>query len=208
MNTSLTNRQKEIFKFIRQQIDEAGYPPSVREIGKAVGLSSSSTVHAHLRTLQKKGLLEIDDSKTRAIRLPGRHLKAVETQPAPSNVVSLPVLGRVAAGEPIFAEQNIDDYVDVPQNMARGNDLFVLDVQGDSMIGVGIMPRDKIIVRSQQTAENGEIVVALLDDEATVKRFCKEKDYIVLKAENPEYAPIISRYVQVIGKVVGLLRTY
>lgn len=208
MNSSLTKRQNDIFKFIKQQIETAGYPPSVREIGKAVGLSSSSTVHAHLRTLQKKGLLEIDDSKTRAIRLPNRHLTMLTPEPVNYKTVSLPILGRVAAGLPIFAEQNIDDYMEVPQELARGNEVFILEVKGDSMIGAGIMPADKIIVKSQPTAENGDIVVALLEDEATVKRFYKEKDYVVLKAENPEYAPIISRYVQIMGKVTGLLRSY
>lgn len=208
MATSLSDRQRAIYKFIKQQIEKAGYPPSVREIGKAVGLSSSSTVHAHLKSLQKKGLLEIDESKTRAIRVTSRHLKSVETLPTSARTVSLPIVGQVAAGEPIFAEQNIEDYVDVPQEMARGDQLFVLDVKGESMTGAGIMPGDRIIVSSQPVANNGDIVVALLDDEATVKRFYKEKDYVVLKAENPDYAPIISRYVQVVGKVTGLLRTF
>lgn len=210
MNRSLTKRQKDIYDYIRREIKSTGYPPSVREICKAVGLSSSSTVHAHLRTLQDKGMLKVDPSKRRAIRLVDRHLHSVITMPEnePQKTIPLPLIGRVAAGQPLFAEQNIDRYIDMPSEMVRGKEVFALEVKGDSMQDAGILPGDVILVSSQQTANNGEIIVALLEDEVTVKRFYKEKEYVVLKPENKQYAPIISRHVQVLGKVIGLLRTY
>lgn len=210
MKQSLTKMQKDIYEFIKREIRSSGYPPSVREICKAVGLSSSSTVHSHLRSLQSKGMIEMDQSKSRAIRVIERHLQSVAASPESElqKTISVPLLGRVAAGEPLFAEQNIDHYIDVPEEMMRGKEVFALEVKGDSMLGAGILPGDTIIVSSQQTANNGEIVVALLEDEVTVKRFYKEKDYVVLKPDNKQYAPIISRHVQIIGKIIGLLRTY
>jgi repressor LexA len=196
---SLTKRQQEIFDFIKSYSSKHGYPPTVRDIGKAIGLTSSSTVHAHLANLEKQGVLRRDPTKPRAMEILDKAKKAV-TPPG------LPIVGRVAAGQPILAEENIEEYVEVPQ-IAGGNDgEYVLKVQGDSMKNVGILEGDYVVVHSTETAENGEIVVALLDDEATVKRFYKEADHVRLQPENEALEPILTRDVQVLGRVVGVFR--
>jgi len=202
---SLTTRQKQILEFIRRQIRERGYPPSVREIGEAVGLRSSSTVHGHLARLEGKGYLRRDPTKPRAIELLDDPTRVLQHQ----RLVSVPLVGRVTAGEPILAVENIEDYIPLPRDLAGGEGTFLLSVRGDSMIGAGIFDGDTVIVRPQQTADNGDIVVAMVgDEEATVKRFFREKDAVRLQPENPAMEPIISRDVRIIGKVIGLIRRF
>ena len=200
----LTKRQQEIFEFIKKYSARHGYPPTVRDIGKAVGLASSSTVHAHLANLEKVGVLRRDPSKPRALELLDR---AVETA---KNVVrpgGLPLVGSVAAGEPILAEENIEDYVAVPELAGGAEGEFVLAVRGDSMIEAGILDGDFVVVRGQDQAADGEIVVALVDGgEATVKRFFKEADHVRLQPENKAMEPIRTRDVRVLGRVVGVFR--
>jgi repressor LexA len=206
----LTKRQQEIFDFIKRYSAGHGYPPTVRDIGKAVGLASSSTVHAHLANLEKVGLLRRDPSKPRAIELLDRAtatatsaVDAVKSAVMPSGI---PVLGRVAAGEPLLAEENIEDYVQIP-DIAGGEDgEYLLRVRGESMKNAGILPDDWVVVRRQDTADDGEIVVALVGEEATVKRFFKEADHVRLQPENEAMEPIRSREVRVLGRVVGVLR--
>jgi repressor LexA len=210
----LTKRQQEIFDFIKRYSAKYGYPPTVRDIGKAVGLASSSTVHAHLANLEKLGLLRRDPSKPRAIELldrVGRDVgSAVET--AVGNVRSmldrgLPVVGQVAAGQPVLAEENIEDYVQVPELAGGDEGEYVLRVRGESMKDAGILEGDLVVVRPQDTAQDGEIVVALVGEEATVKRFFQEADHVRLQPENDSMEPIRSRDVRVLGKVVGLMRS-
>jgi repressor LexA len=196
---SLTKRQQEIFDFIKRYSAKHGYPPTVRDIGKAIGLTSSSTVHAHLANLEKLGALRRDPTKPRAMEILDKAKKAVV--PA-----GLPLVGRVAAGEPILAEENIEDYVEVPQIAGGDEGEYVLKVQGDSMKNAGILEGDYVVVHGADTAENGEIVVALLEDEATVKRFFKEADHVRLQPENEALEPILTRDVQVLGRVVGVFR--
>jgi repressor LexA len=196
----LTKRQKEIFEYISKYASKYGYPPTVREIGKAVGLHSSSTVHAHLANLEKIGLLRRDPTKPRAIEVLVGKARKVMRGPG------LPVVGQVAAGAPVLAEENIEEYVEVPSFAGGEEGEFVLRVKGDSMKDVGIFEGDHVIVRGQDTAENGEIVVALVGDEATVKRFFREEDHVRLQPENAELEPIRSRDVQVLGRVVGVCR--
>jgi repressor LexA len=200
----LTKRQQEIFDFIKKYSAKHGYPPTVRDIGKAIGLTSSSTVHAHLSNLEKIGLLRRDPTKPRALELlVDRAKKAADA------VVSggIPVVGQVAAGSPVLAEENIDEYVQVPELAGGGDGEFVLAIKGDSMIKAGIHDKDHVVVRSQSTAKNGDIVVALVgDSEATVKRFFKESDHVRLQPENDALEPIRSTEVKVLGKVVGVLR--
>lgn len=190
----LTRRQKEILEFIRREVQRVGYPPSVREIGKAVGLSSSSTVHSHLTTLEEKGYLRRGPTKPRALEVVGLKMRQV------------PLVGRIAAGEPILAEENIEDIFVLPAEFARDENCFILEVKGESMIGAGILSGDYVVVRQQPTAENGDIVVALIEDEATVKRFYKEKTGIRLQPENPAIEPIITKKTNILGKVIALLR--
>ena len=197
---SLTKRQREIFDFIKRYSAERGYPPTVRDIGKAIGLTSSSTVHAHLANLEKLGLVRRDPTKPRALELLGEAARKVV---GPSG---LPVVGRVAAGAPILAEENIEDYVDVPQLAGGGDGEYVLRVRGDSMKGVGILDADYVVVQRQDTANNGEIVVALVGDEATVKRYFREDDHIRLQPENEAMEPIRTREAVILGRVVGVLR--
>ena len=200
----LTKRQQEIFDFIKRYSARYGYPPTVRDIGKAVGLASSSTVHAHLANLEKAGLLRRDPSKPRALELLDKAAGAVKSVVSPSG---LPLVGSVAAGQPILAEENIEDYVQVPE-MAGGDDgEYVLRVRGDSMKNAGILPGDFVVVRPQETATDGEIVVALVGEEATVKRFFRESDHVRLQPENTTMEPIRSKDVRVLGKVVGLYRS-
>ena len=201
---NLTKRQQEIFDFIKKYSAKYGYPPTVRDIGKAIGLTSSSTVHAHLSNLEKIGLLRRDPTKPRAIELLVDRAKR-----AADAVVSggIPVVGQVAAGSPVLAEENIDEYVQVPEIAGGGDGEFVLAINGDSMINAGIHDKDHVVVRSQETARNGEIVVAMVgESEATVKRFFKESDHVRLQPENDSLEPIRSTEVKVLGKVVGVLR--
>ena len=206
----LTKRQQEIFDFIKRYSASHGYPPTVRDIGKAVGLASSSTVHAHLANLEKVGLLRRDPSKPRAIELLDRAtapvVSAVEAMKSAVSPSGIPVLGRVAAGEPLLAEENIEDYVQIP-DIAGGDDgEYLLRIRGESMKNAGILPDDWVVVRRQESAEDGEIVVALVGEEATVKRFFREEDHVRLQPENEEMEPIRSREVHVLGRVVGVLR--
>src|SRR5881398_1111259 len=192
----LTKRQQEIFDFIKRYSADFGYPPTVRDIGKAVGLASSSTVHAHLANLEKLGLLRRDPSKPRAIEMLDRARGGVEQ--AVENVKSLvkpdglPLVGQVAAGSPILAEENIEDYVPVPPLAGGDSGEFILRIRGESMRDAGILAGDHVVVRRQDTARDGDIVVALLGEEATVKRFYKERDHIRLQPENPGMDPIRS----------------
>jgi repressor LexA len=197
---NLTKRQQEIFDYVKQYVRDHGYPPTVRDIGQAIGLASSSTVHAHLANLEKLGLLRRDPTKPRAIEvLKDKARQAV----APAG---LPVVGQVAAGQPVLAEENIEEYVPVP-GIAGGDDgEFVLRVKGDSMKDAGILEGDFVIVRKQETAADGDIVVALVGEEATVKRFFRENDHVRLQPENDTLQPIRTREAQVLGRVVGLCR--
>lgn len=197
---NLTKRQREIFDFVRRYSGEHGYPPTVRDIGKAIGLTSSSTVHAHLANLEKLGLLRRDPTKPRAIEVLVDRAKATV---APAG---LPLVGQVAAGSPVLAEENIEEYVPVPEIAGGDEGEFVLRVKGDSMVGAGIFEDDYVVVRPQDTAADGEIVVALVGEEATVKRFFKEKDHVRLQPENDRLDPILSRDVKVLGRVVGVCR--
>ena len=200
MDLNLTKRQQEIFEFIKKYSSQHGYPPTVRDIGKAIGLTSSSTVHTHLANLEKIGLLRRDPSKPRALELlVDQAKKAV----GPSG---LPVIGRVAAGAPVLAEENIEEYVEVPELAGGGEGEYVLRVSGDSMRDAGILDGDHVVVRKQETARNGEIVVALVGEEATVKRYFKERDHVRLQPENDAHEPIRTRDAQVLGKVVGVCR--
>jgi repressor LexA len=204
----LTKRQQEIFDFIGKYSAKYGYPPTVRDIGKAVGLASSSTVHAHLANLEKIGLLRRDPSKPRAIELLDRAVgNAVESVRAFVRPESLPLVGSVAAGQPVLAEENIEDYISVPEFAGGAEGQYLLRIRGDSMKNAGILEGDIVVVRPQETAREGEIVVALLGEEATVKRFFREADHIRLQPENETLEPIRSREVKVLGRVVGLLRS-
>jgi repressor LexA len=198
--SSLTKRQKEIFEYVKSYARDHGYPPTVRDIGKAIGLTSSSTVHAHLANLEKLGLLKRDPTKPRAIEVLVDRAKAVV---APNG---LPLVGQVAAGQPILADQNIEEYVPVPQIAGGDEGEFVLRVKGDSMKNAGIFDEDYVVVRPQKTATNGEIVVAMMEGEATVKRFFKEKERVRLQPENDELDPIYARDVDIVGRVVGVCR--
>ena len=197
----LTSKQEQILKIIKESILEKGYPPSVREMCTAVGLSSTSSVHAHLEALAKKGYIKKDPSKPRTIEIMDDTFNLSRRE-----VVNLPLLGDVAAGEPIFATENITNYFPMPVDILPNNETFMLNVKGDSMINAGIFNGDKIIVSKQATAENGEIVVAMVEDSATVKRFYKEKGYFRLHPENDALEDIIVKDLEIIGKVVGLLR--
>ncbi len=202
----LTKRQQEIFDFIKRYSAKNGYPPTVRDIGKAVGLASSSTVHAHLANLEKLGLLRRDPTKPRAIEMLDRAMDSVRSVVRPAGV---PLVGSVAAGQPILAEENIEEYVDVPSAAGGEDGDFVLRVRGESMIDAGILEGDFVVVRPQDVAADGEIVVALVgeESEATVKRFFHEVDHVRLQPENKTMEPIRSKDVRVLGKVVGLYRS-
>jgi repressor LexA len=202
VDLDLTKRQKEIFDFIRKYAAKTGYPPTVREIGKAVGLHSSSTVHAHLANLEKLGLLKRDPSKPRAIEL--LFEKAKRTIRPESG---LPLVGQVAAGEPILAEENIEEYLEVPDVIGGEDGDYILQVRGESMQKAGILDGDYVIVRPSEDAADGEIVVALIGEDATVKRYFREKDHIRLQPENDEMDPILTTEVSVIGRVIGVFRS-
>jgi repressor LexA len=204
----LTKRQREIFEFIRRYSAKYGYPPTVRDIGKAVGLASSSTVHAHLSNLERIGLLRRDPSKPRAIELLDRAMgSAVGSVRSMVRPEGLPLVGSVAAGSPVLAEENIEDYVEVPEFAGGESGQFLLRIRGESMKDAGIIEGDLVVVREQSTAQDGDIVVALLGEEATVKRFFREPDHIRLQPENEAIEPIRSKEVKVLGRVVGLLRS-
>lgn len=209
MNEELTPRQREIFEYILKTTREKGYPPSVREIGKAVGLSSSSTVHGHLFHLEKKGYIRRDASKPRAIEILAADINEMEGPAGQTPaMVQVPLLGRITAGEPILANENIEETFSLPKHLVGANNVFMLTVVGNSMIEAGIYNGDYVIVKQQNTAENGNIVVALLGDEATVKRFYRERDRIRLQPENSQYAPIFTREVLILGIVIGLYRSF
>jgi len=207
MDKDLSPKQKDILDFISKKIKESGYPPSVREIAKAVNLSSSATVHSHLKKLEEKGYLKRNQSKPRAISILTDYGKSPDS--GHGNMVYVPVIGRIAAGRPILAEENIEDYFPLTDDFVRGKkEVFILRVRGDSMVNAGILDRDYIIVRKQESAINGEIIVALIDNEATVKRFFKTDKKIKLMPENDYMDPIILDDVKIIGKVIGVIRKY
>lgn len=198
----LSTRQKEIFNFIKMEIRKKGYPPSVREIGNAVGLSSSSTVHGHLAQIEKKGYIRRDPTKPRAIEIldgSTNILSDTETQ-------VVPLVGSITAGEPILAQQNVEDTYPLPVSLIGRDAVFMLKVKGDSMIEAGILDGDYVLVRQQYTAINGEIVAVMIDDSATIKRFYKENGYFRLQPENRYMEPIITERAEIIGKVIGIFR--
>ncbi|HYK72990.1 MAG TPA: transcriptional repressor LexA [Pseudoneobacillus sp.] len=202
--TKLSKRQQDILAFIKDEVRSKGYPPSVREIGEAVGLASSSTVHGHLARLETKGLIRRDPTKPRAIEI----LDLEESNIPMQNVINVPVIGKVTAGLPITAIENVDEYFPLPASFAPADEnVFMLEIMGDSMIEAGILDGDFVVVKQQRTANNGDIVVAMTEeDEATVKRFFKEKDYFRLQPENSSLEPIILQNVSILGKVVGVFR--
>jgi repressor LexA len=200
----LTKRQQEILDFIEEYGSQHGYPPTVRDIGKAVGLASSSTVHQHLANLEQLGMLRRDPSKPRALELLHR---VVRDAGAMVRSAGLPLLGTVAAGQPVLAEENIEDYVSVPQAAGGDDGTFLLRVRGESMRDAGIIEGDLVVVRSQEHAANGEIVVALIGEEATVKRYFREADHVRLQPDNAAMEPIRSSDVRILGRVVGVMRS-
>ena len=199
----LSSRQHAILDFIKKEVKDKGYPPSVREIGEAVGLASSSTVHGHLARLEKKGLIRRDPTKPRAIEI----LDDMDLLPDDTDmdIVRIPVLGKVTAGIPILAVENVEEYFVLPEQMVGSDTVYMLRIQGNSMIEAGIFDGDYVIVRQQSVANNGDIVVAMTeDDEATVKRFYKEKNHFRLQPENPDMEPILLPHVTILGKVIGV----
>jgi repressor LexA len=202
----LTKRQQEIFDFIKRYSAKYGYPPTVRDIGKAVGLASSSTVHAHLANLERIGLLRRDPTKPRAIELLDRAAAGVQAGMQALVRPGLPLVGQVAAGQPVLAEENIEEYVQTPSFAGGEEGEFLLRVRGESMKDAGILEGDLVVVRPQDTASDGDIVVALVGEEATVKRFFQEEDHVRLQPENAAMEPIRTRDVRVLGRVVGLMR--
>ena len=197
------NTQERILHYIQSAIEMHGYPPSVREIGEAVGLKSTSTVHGHLMRLEKKGLLHRDAMKPRAMGLPKQSSSTVSSV---DQTRLLPIIGHVAAGSPILAEENIDEELAVPREFAGDGEHFILRIRGNSMIQAGILNDDYVVVRKQSIANNGEIIVALVDDDATVKRYYKENGHFRLQPENDSMEPIIVSHVTILGKVVSLFR--
>ncbi len=197
----LSAKQQQILSYLKSEVQKKGYPPSVREICQAVGLKSTSTVHAHLSRLEKKGYIRRNPTKPRAIE--------ILDQTDKKDVMEVPIVGTITAGTPILAVQNIEDTFPLPVNFLNyDTDVFMLRVKGESMIEAGIFDRDLILVRQQSSADNGDIVVALLEDSATVKTYYKEKDYIRLQPENATMSPIITKDVKVLGKVIGLFRKF
>ena len=202
-NGKISTKQQEILEYIKDEILKRGYPPTVREICETVHLKSTSSVHSHLESLEKNGYIRRDPTKPRAIEICDDSFQMVRTE-----MVSLPVIGTVAAGQPILAEENIESYFPVPAEMIPHGESFVLKVKGDSMINAGIFSGDQIFVNSCDTARNGEIVVALIDDSATVKTFYKEDGHIRLQPENDDMDPIIVNDCQILGKVYGVFRMF
>lgn len=198
---AMTAKQEEILEYIKNTILKKGYPPAVREICEAVHLKSTSSVHSHLSALEEKGYIRRDPTKPRTIEILDDTFNFNRRE-----MVNIPILGTVAAGEPLLAEEQIEDYFPFPAEALPNSETFMLHVKGDSMVNAGIMPGDQLIVEQRQTAENGEIVVALLDDSATVKRYYKEKDHYRLQPENDSMEPILTDHVEILGKVIGLIR--
>jgi len=204
MNNSLSEKQQNVLDYLRVSIDKKGYAPSVRDICKDVGIKSTSTVHAYLKKLAQLGLIEMDNTISRSIRLP----EAIR-QIGNNNLVEVPIVGRVAAGSPILAVENIEDTFTVSSAYTKNSTVFMLKVKGESMIEAGILEGDLILVKQQATAYNGDIVVAVMEDEATVKTYYKEKDHIRLQPENSSMEPIlVYNDIIIAGKVIGLFRTY
>jgi len=203
LTDQLTDRQAKILDYIRYVTKVRNYPPSVREIGEAVGLSSSSTVHNHLNQLERRGLIKRDPSKSRTVQL----VSDAEVDNQRRNAVAVPIIGNVAAGAPILAEQNVEDHLLLSPELAQDG-YFLLKVRGDSMINAGILDGDMVLVRPQQEATNGSIVVALVDNEATVKRYERGNGHVKLIAENPAYEPIVSSNVSLVGAVRGVIRLF
>ena len=210
---TMTPRQNDIYEYVTRYVEEHGYPPTVREIGDAVGLASPSTVHAHLANLERAGVLRRDPTKPRALELVGRERSRGQERGAAARVRVLPLVGEIAAGGPLLAEQNIDDHLAVPEPLSSGaGEEFLLRVKGESMIEAGILPDDYVVVRRQQTAQNGDVVVALAGDdesteEATVKRYFREAGRVRLQPENSALEPLYPDHVQILGKVTGVFRT-
>lgn len=202
-NGRITKKQEEILTYIKEEILKRGYPPAVREICEAVHLKSTSSVHSHLETLEKNGYIRRDPTKPRAIEICDDSFQMVRTE-----MTSIPVIGQVAAGQPILAEENIDSYIPLPSSFLPRGDSFILNVKGESMINAGIFDGDKVLVHACNTANNGDQVVALIDDSATVKTFYKEKGHIRLQPENDTMDPIIVDTCSILGKVFGVLRLY
>ncbi len=210
----LSKRQQQIYDFICSEVASKGYPPSVREIADAVGLRSPSTVHVHLQVLEDRGYIKRNLSKSRALEVVHTQdtetfddAKEAETPASDANMVRLPLLGRVAAGEPILAVSNVEEYMTLPRCLVGDEASFILKVKGDSMIGAGIFNGDYVVVKQQPDAVSGEIVVAQLEDEATVKTFYRERDTVRLQPENPTMQPIYTRNPRILGRVVALIRT-
>jgi repressor LexA len=203
LTQELTDRQIRILNYIRDVSKKRNYPPSVREIGEAVGLSSSSTVHNHLNQLERRGLIKRDPSKSRTVQL----VQDAEIDEKRRNAVSIPIVGNVAAGSPILAEQNIEDHVLLSPELAKDG-YFLLRVRGDSMVNAGIFDNDLVLVRPQHDATNGSIVVALVDGDATVKRFERSNGHVKLIPENPAYEPIVTTNVSLVGIVRGVIRLF
>jgi repressor LexA len=199
----LTDRQRQILDFIKAEVRHKGFQPTVRDIGEAVGLSSSSTVHSHLAALEAKGLIRRDPSKPRALEVIGHEDEARDVD---YNVRRLPLVGQVAAGAPILAAENIEQTMTLPVELVRDDSTFILKVKGESMIEAGILDGDFVVVRQQATANNGEIVVAMIDDEATVKTFYREADRIRLQPQNQAMEPIYATDLSILGKVVAVFR--
>ena len=199
----ITKKQEEILEYIKDQILERGFPPAVREICQAVHLKSTSSVHSHLGSLEKDGYIRRDPTKPRAIEILDESFQMLRRE-----MVNVPVVGTVAAGQPIFAEQNIENYFPIPSEYMPNQPSFILKVKGDSMVNAGILDGDRVVVQQQSTAENGDIVVALVDDSATVKTFYKEDGYFRLQPENDAMEPIIVKDLQILGKVFGVMRFF
>lgn len=197
----ISPKQQEILEYIKSQILERGFPPAVRDICEAVHLKSTSSVHSHLETLEKNGYIRRDPTKPRAIEILDESFNFARRE-----MVNVPMIGRVAAGEPLFAEQNVENYFPIPMEFMPNNQTFMLRVKGDSMINIGIFDGDLVLVEQRQTARNGEVVVALVEDGATVKRFFKEEGVFRLQPENDALDPIIVKEVQILGKVIGVFR--
>lgn len=197
----ISAKQQEILEYIKDEILHKGYPPAVREICQAVNLKSTSSVHSHLETLEKNGYIRRDPTKPRAIEIMDDTFNLNRRE-----MVNVPILGNVAAGEPLFAEENIEDYFPIPAEMVPNSEVFMLHVRGESMINVGILDGDNVLVQQQNTAKDGEMVVALVEDSATVKTFYKEDGYIRLQPENDTMEPIIIPDCQILGKVFGIFR--
>ncbi len=204
MYEDLSEKQIRILNFIKNEIQTKGYPPAVREICKAVNLRSTSTVHGHLSKLEDKGYIRKDPTKPRAIEILDKDNEGILPR---KEIVDVPIVGKVTAGQPVLAVENIEDTFPVPVNFVENTSAFMLSVEGESMIEAGILDGDYVLVKQQNVASNGDIVVALLEDEATVKRFYKEKNYIRLQPENQSMDPIISTDVKILGKVVGVFRS-